>query len=205
MGSQSGRQSNMLIFCFFSLLLSPLLAQFAPGVPPPRNDEIKFHEPEGPAKPSQGTGPAHGTGPAPKQTPGPGERRRYQPKHQDININLEREREHIKAQVKEDYMDINSLDDTKLLMQYFRKHDTDNNHKLDGLELLKAITRMEEEHKHDDEDDHHDEAPTDPEYRFSIEQIVPIVDSILEQDDKNKDGYLNYAEFMARQKQNMKK
>ena len=42
-------------------------------------------------------------------------------------------------------MDINSLDDTKLLMQYFRKHDTDNNHKLDGLELLKAITRMEGE------------------------------------------------------------
>ena len=28
-------------------------------------------------------------------------------------------------------------------MQYFRKHDTDNNHKLDGLELLKAIARME--------------------------------------------------------------
>ena len=86
-------------------------------------------------------------------------------------------------------MDINSLDDTKLLMQYFRKHDTDHNHKLDGLELLKAITRMEEEHNHDDDDDHHDEAPDEalnelPEYRFSIEQIVPIVDSILEQDDK---------------------
>merc|ERR1711953_75959 len=200
-----------ILFSLSLLLISPLLlAQFAPGVPPPRNDEIKFHEPEGPAKPSQGTGPAHGTGPAPKQTPGPGERRRYQPKHQDININLDREREHIKAQVKEDYMDINSLDDTKLLMQYFRKHDTDHNHKLDGLELLKAITRMEEEHKHDDDDDDHhneapDEAPNDPEYRFSIEQIVPIVDSILEQDDKNKDGSLNYAEFMARQKQNMKK
>ena len=91
-------------------------------------------------------------------------------------------------------MDINSLDDTKLLMQYFRKHDTDNNHKLDGLELLKAITRMEEEHKHDDEDDHHDEAPdeapSDSEYRFSIEQIVPIVDSILEQDDKVTDPCL---------------
>ena len=34
-----------------------------------------------------------GSGPAPRQTPGPGERRRYQPKHQDININLDRERE----------------------------------------------------------------------------------------------------------------
>ena len=50
---------------------------------------------------------------------------------------------HIKEQIKEEYMDINSLDDNRLLMQYFRKHDTDNNHKLDGLELLKAITRME--------------------------------------------------------------
>ena len=86
-------------------------------------------------------------------------------------------------------MDINSLDDSRLLMQYFKKHDTDNNHKLDGLELLKAITRMEEEHKHDDEDDHHEEAQ-DPEYKFSIEQIVPIVDSILEQDDKVTDPCL---------------
>ena len=50
---------------------------------------------------------------------------------------------HIKEQVKEDYMDISKLDDNKLLMQYFRKHDSDNNHKLDGLELLKAIARME--------------------------------------------------------------
>ena len=45
--------------------------------------------------------------------------------------------------MKEDYIDIANLDDNKLLMQYFRKHDSDNNHKLDGLELLKAIARME--------------------------------------------------------------
>ena len=45
--------------------------------------------------------------------------------------------------MKEDYMDIANLDDNKLLMQYFRKHDSDNNHKLDGLELLKAIAGME--------------------------------------------------------------
>ena len=47
--------------------------------------------------------------------------------------------------MKEEYIDTNTLDDNQLLMQYFRKHDTDNNHKLDGLELLKAITRMEGE------------------------------------------------------------
>jgi len=214
-------------------------AQYAPGVPPPRKtDEIKFHEPEGPLRESaspqqqqikqqeqqyqqqqfqqqqgqqayrQQGQPTQGQGAPPHH-----KRPAYKPKHKDINIDLEKEREHIKAQVKEEYMDINSLDDTKLLMQYFRKHDTDNNHKLDGLELLKAIARMEEEHSHsDEEDDDHDEdhqaAPDDHPgngpLNFDIEQIIPIVDSILEQDDKNKDGYLNYAEFMSRQKQHMR-
>ena len=84
-------------------------------------------------------------------------------------------------------MDINSLDDTKLLMQYFRKHDTDKNHKLDGLELLKAIAMMEEDHKHDDEeeeeeDDHH--ADGAPPRIVDLNAFIPIVDSILEQDDK---------------------
>ena len=86
-----------------------------------------------------------------------------------------------------------NMDDTRLLMQYFRKHDTDNNHRLDGLELLKAIANMEEDHKHDDEDEDdadHDLAsdehhPGDPgPMKVDLEQIIPIVDSILEQDDK---------------------
>ena len=87
--------------------------------------------------------------------------------------------------------DINNMDDTRLLMQYFRKHDTDNNHRLDGLELLKAIANMEEDHKHDDEEDgaDHDlqedeQHPGDGPMKVDLEQIIPIVDSILEQDDK---------------------
>ena len=50
---------------------------------------------------------------------------------------------HIKAHIKEDYIDTSTLDDNNLLMQYFKKHDSDNNMKLDGLELLKAISNME--------------------------------------------------------------
>ena len=34
--------------------------------------------------------------------------------------------------------------------------------------------------------------------------MVPIVDSILEEDDKDKDGYINWPEFISRQKQNGK-
>ena len=37
------------------------------------------------------------------------------------------------------------MDDASLLMQYFKKHDYDNNMKLDGLELLKALSHMEGE------------------------------------------------------------
>jgi len=182
------------------------VAQFAPGVPPPKTDEIKFHEPSGsPTPPPQPSSkPVQGQGVPPKH-------RQYKPRHQDINVDLSKEREHIKAQVKEEYMDVSTLDDTKLLMQYFRKHDSDKNHKLDGLELLKAIANMEADHKHDDDDsdeDHHeagpDDHPGDGEMKIDIEQIIPIVDSILEQDDKNKDGYLNYAEFMTRQKQHLR-
>ena len=91
-------------------------------------------------------------------------------------------------------------------MQYFRKHDTDNNHQLDGLELLKALARMDGEHfslsypvpDHLTEDDHHgdgghhgddgdDDMPV-----FDIKEIIPIVDTILREDDKvcRKNYYL---------------
>ena len=45
--------------------------------------------------------------------------------------------------IKEEYINSESLDDNSLLMQYFKKHDTDNNLKLDGLELLKALAKMD--------------------------------------------------------------
>ena len=52
---------------------------------------------------------------------------------------------HIKDQVKEVYLDTSAMDDEQLLMQFFKKRDTDNNMKLDGLELLRALVDMEGE------------------------------------------------------------
>ena len=40
--------------------------------------------------------------------------------HQDIHLDMEKEREHVKAQVKTDYLDTEGMDDNALLMQYFR-------------------------------------------------------------------------------------
>merc|ERR1719481_1402533 len=69
---------------------------------------------------------------------------------------MEEERQHIKEHIKEDYLETEKLDDNALLMQYFRKHDTDNNMRLDGLELIKAIARMEEDDHHNDDEGEED-------------------------------------------------
>jgi hypothetical protein len=130
---------------------------------------------------------------------------------------------HIKAHIKEDYLDTSKLDDNSLLMQYFKKHDSDNNMKLDGLELLKAISNMEgtdilfiissfniffileDDHHHDDKDNESSETSEDEDKKkLKLDEMVPIVDSILEEDDKDKDGYINWPEFISRQKQNDK-
>jgi len=145
----------------------------------------EFHQPSGSIP---------GTPPAAR---GPSPRRHH---HQDIRVDLDEEREHIKAQVKADYLDTEKMDDNALLMQYFRKHDTDNNLKLDGLELLKAISGMDEDHHHDNEEateeggEGEHAAPS-----YNVDEIIPIVDSILEKDDKNRDGYINWPEFRSRQ------
>jgi len=156
----------------------------------------QFHEPNSGVPVAVPGTPPLARGPSPKRH-----------HHQDIHLDLDKEREHIKAQVKNDYIDTEKMDDNSLLMQYFRKHDTDNNLKLDGLELLKAIAGMDDDHHHDDEEEEgggSQEAAEDdnaPKSTFKVDEIIPIVDSILEQDDKNKDGYINWPEFISRQKQ----
>ena len=104
---------------------------------------------------------------------------------------------HLKEHVKEAYLDTKDLNDDQLLMQYFKKHDSDNNMKLDGLELLDAIIRMENGDHHHHEDESQDQAQdTD----WDLDEIVRIVDEILENDDKDKDGYINWSEFMMGQR-----
>ena len=85
-------------------------------------------------------------------------------------------------------------------MQYFKKHDTDNNMKLDGLEMLKALANMEDhDHAHDDGEEGSSNDKNNPEDKQSVDELIPLVDSILEEDDKDKDGYINWPEFMSQQ------
>merc|ERR1711892_15462 len=147
-------------------------------------------------------GPGQGQNAQQHLVPGTAPRARSPPvkRHQNIHVNLAEEREHIKSHIKDEYINAESLDDNSLLMQYFRKHDSDNNMKLDGLELLKALARMDEDdHHHEEEDGGHPGPDGDVLPVFDIKEIIPIVDTILREDDKNKDGYISWAEFISKQ------
>eukprot|EP00092_Neocalanus_flemingeri_P052787 GFUD01061851.1.p1 GENE.GFUD01061851.1~~GFUD01061851.1.p1 ORF type:complete len:176 (-),score=55.28 GFUD01061851.1:299-826(-) len=155
---------------------------------------VQSHMSAGPGVGGQFLGPQPGSAPRAR---GPALKR-----HQNIHVNMAEEREHLKSHIKEQYINAESLDDNSLLMQYFRKHDTDDNMKLDGLELMKALARMEEaDHQHDADGGHPDaDTVADPFLPvFDILEIIPIVDTILAEDDKNKDGYISWAEFVSKQ------
>lgn len=71
----------------------------------------------------------------------------------------------------------------ELQLHYFKMHDYDGNNLLDGLELATAITHVHREERGDD---------SQP---MREEDLINLIDDVLRDDDKNNDGYIDYAEF----------
>ncbi|XP_025915278.1 multiple coagulation factor deficiency protein 2 isoform X3 [Apteryx rowi] len=71
----------------------------------------------------------------------------------------------------------------ELQLHYFKMHDYDGNNLLDGLELAAAIS-----HVHKEEGGEHTQA-------MKEEELISLIDDVLRDDDKNNDGYIDYAEF----------
>ena len=70
----------------------------------------------------------------------------------------------------------------ELQLHYFKMHDYDGNNLLDSLELSTAIT-----HVHKEEES--EQAP------MNEDELINLIDGVLRDDDKNNDGYIDYAEF----------
>ncbi|XP_066972524.1 uncharacterized protein [Macrobrachium rosenbergii] len=106
---------------------------------------------------------------------------------------------------------IKDMSPRELDYHYFKIHDFDDNRKLDGLELLKAIGHV---HGHEDDDDD-DEEKEEEKYKLLSEEekgalknlqrqkqeeewkfYTELVDEVLNEYDKNGDGYLNYGEYI---------
>ncbi|KAH7730762.1 Protein F55A11.1 [Aphelenchoides avenae] len=84
----------------------------------------------------------------------------------------------------------------QLQFHYFNMHDLDKNGRLDGVELIKAITHFHQENP----GPQHQGTNTPPPLPSEVE-LEQMIDSILKEDDFNADGFIDYGEFLRAQKQ----
>eukprot|EP00794_Sanderia_malayensis_P019978 gene19978-21936_t len=98
-------------------------------------------------------------------------------------------KEHIKEHLQE-FTDVKDqqLDDDNLQFHYFKVHDYDNNDMLDGIELANAMSH------------YHDEETGEQAEEYTEDELESMVDQILEEDDINNDGFIDYPEFIESQK-----
>ncbi|XP_014668286.1 PREDICTED: multiple coagulation factor deficiency protein 2 homolog isoform X2 [Priapulus caudatus] len=111
------------------------------------------------------------------------------------------DREHVKEHLK----DLADIDEEKMTPEelefhYFKLHDFDNNTKLDGLEILAALTHAipwEEQDEKDASGLRKDPAKIKELQDDRLRSYVDIIDIIMDEDDTDGDGYLTYYEFMV--------
>ncbi|XP_071962515.1 multiple coagulation factor deficiency protein 2 homolog [Antedon mediterranea] len=104
-----------------------------------------------------------------------------------------RDEDHIKEHLQQE-MDIDieeKMSDEELEFHYFKLHDFDNNTKLDGLEILNAISHVLPFE------------PKSPETKTEqqildekMEYFAEVIEQVLQEDDYNNDGYLTYLEYV---------
>ncbi|KOB72041.1 hypothetical protein OBRU01_12807 [Operophtera brumata] len=96
------------------------------------------------------------------------------------------------------------MSEQELMFHYFKMHDADNNNKLDGCELIKSLIHWhEQEHHHKKEETPETpETPPSGEKIFKDDELINLIDPILNMDDHNRDGYIDYPEFVRAQSKN---
>ncbi|CAG9799903.1 unnamed protein product [Chironomus riparius] len=109
--------------------------------------------------------------------------------------NLMQEKDHI-AEHMEVPIDTSKMSEQELQFHYFKMHDADNNNKLDGCELIKSLIHWHEQGSKQPEQQ---QVPHVEEKIFSDEELNTLIDPILTSDDINKDGFIDYPEFIRAQ------
>lgn len=110
--------------------------------------------------------------------------------HKDMQHEKEHVKEHMDASV-----DTSNMSEQELQFHYFKMHDSDGNNKLDGCELVKSLIHWHDQSNHDKNSGQ----PLPEEKIFKDDELVSMIDPILETDDKNNDGYIDYSEFVIAQ------
>ncbi|UJR23716.1 hypothetical protein I4U23_026697 [Adineta vaga] len=75
---------------------------------------------------------------------------------------------------------------------YFKLHDTNNDNRLDGLEVIAAFDHTHDEHQSNTTTNANNDTH---EPRIADEELTSLVDDILKDEDLNRDGFITYEEF----------
>lgn len=104
--------------------------------------------------------------------------------HSRLDKNMVQDKDHIMEHL-DGVIDKPETDMTpqELQLHYFKMHDYDGNNLLDGLELATAISHVHKEERGEN---------SQP---MREEELIALIDDVLKDDDKNNDGYIDYAEF----------
>ncbi|XP_019768162.2 protein lag-3-like isoform X1 [Dendroctonus ponderosae] len=105
--------------------------------------------------------------------------------------NIAHEKEHIQEHM-EVPIDTSKMSDQELQFHYFKMHDSDNNNKLDGCELIKSLIHWHEQGSKEKQGEIEEKI-------FKDEELVNLIDPILNVDDTNRDGFIDYPEFIKAQ------
>ncbi|GBP39246.1 Multiple coagulation factor deficiency protein 2 homolog [Eumeta japonica] len=126
----------------------------------------------------------------------------HHPHHGDPQLlnpaNIAHERDHIQEHL-DVPIDTSKMTEQELQFHYFKMHDSDNNNKLDGCELIKSLI-----HWHEQGHKQHPPQQNAPvgEKIFQDDELVNLIDPILNMDDHNRDGFIDYPEFIRAQQKN---
>ncbi|XP_063707010.1 general transcriptional corepressor trfA isoform X3 [Culicoides brevitarsis] len=101
--------------------------------------------------------------------------------------NLEHEKEHLGEHLNVPNLDTSKMSEQELQFHYFKMHDSDNNNKLDGCELIKSLIHWHAEANN---------VADDSRPVYTDEQLSNSVDLVLKGMDTNFDGYISYQEYL---------
>jgi len=110
--------------------------------------------------------------------------------HKDMKHEAAHMAEHMEVPI-----DTSNMSEQELQFHYFKMHDTDGNDKLDGCELVKSLIHWHDSSNHDPKSG----TPIPEAKIFKDDELVNMIDPILDSDDRNKDGFIDYPEFVAAQ------
>ncbi|XP_030756705.1 multiple coagulation factor deficiency protein 2 homolog isoform X4 [Sitophilus oryzae] len=105
--------------------------------------------------------------------------------------NIAQEKDHIAEHLNVP-LDTSKMSEQEIQFHYFKMHDSDNNNKLDGCELIKSLIHWHEEGSKEKQGQIEEKI-------FKDEELVNLIDPILNVDDGNRDGYIDYPEFIKAQ------